>query len=191
VPEWLAVLPLRPVTVPLAVVVPLGLLVAEPLPETVLPLGPVAEPLAVLVFPEELTVPEPEALLPRGPVTEPLPEVDPLLFLVVEPVAVVVPPLGPVTEPLSLVPVRVLEMEPCPETVWPRLPVAVPLPETVFPFCDTVPEAVPPCLVEAVCWARAKGVPAIAPNSASAESERKVIIELLRERRWREKNFRV
>ena len=122
-------LPRGPVTVPEVVVVPVPLLLVEPLAEDVPPLGP-------------LTVADPDFPWP---------------VLVVEPFTFVVPPFGPVTEPLSAVPLRVLLTVPDPLTDLPRALVALPLPDTVLPLPEAEPVAVPPCRPVAVCCANAEG----------------------------------
>jgi len=93
--------------------------------------------------------------VPFGPVTVPLAVVVPFPLLVVVPLAVVVPPFGPVTDPVSVVPVRVLLTLPWALAVMPPALVAVPLPETVVPFCVTDPVAVPPRRPVSVCCATA------------------------------------
>jgi hypothetical protein len=102
-----------------------------------------------------LVVVEPYFVVPHGPVAVPFTVVVPLPLFVVVPLAVVVPPLGPVTVPDLLVPVWLSLMLPVPDAVFPRAPVAVPLPIAVLPFWAAEPVAVPPFLPVVVFCAKA------------------------------------
>lgn len=119
-----------------------------------MPRGPVTVADVVVVpFPLLVEVPEAVVVPPCGPVTVALPVVVPLPLLVVVPLAVVVPPFGPLMVADSVVPVRVFVRLPWPLTVLPDALVAVPLAETVVPFCTTAPLAVPPRRPVTVCCA--------------------------------------
>jgi len=75
--------------------------------------------------------------------------------------------LGPVKEPLSVVPVRVLVTEPCPDIVFPRALVALPLAVAVDPLTVTLPVALPPFFPVTVWDANATGTKANHANKAN------------------------
>ncbi len=79
--------------------------------------------------------------------------VEPVVVLVVTPLAAVVPPSGPVTEPDSVAPVRVFVTVPCALAVLSRALVAVPLAVTVLRLVETEAVALPPRGPVTVCCA--------------------------------------
>jgi dihydroorotase-like cyclic amidohydrolase len=80
-----------------------------------------------------------------------------LEFLVVVPLAVVVPPFGPLTVAVPVAPVLVLVAVAVPLTVFPRALVAVPVAVAEVPLVLRLPVAVPPRRPVTVCCASAIG----------------------------------